>query len=129
YRLGLCHEVVGHAEQAITSYREAIGASSSPPLTFACHLGMARCLLRQDHPAEARQLLSPFLLDEARQEAAPDVFVTDAYYLVALSLAHRSASRSAPDDPISYASLPLETPMHLDDLAVETPGSAAVTAP
>src|SRR5207248_1150868 len=87
YRLGLCHEGIGRLDDAVASYRQAIGGSPASAVTFASRLGMVRCLLRQEHAVEARLLLYPFLFDETRTRDLPQVFVTDAYYLVALALA------------------------------------------
>ena len=60
-------------------------------LTLAAHLGVARCLLRDQHPADARGLLSPFLLDEARQQGrAGDVCAPACGYLVGLAFAQET---------------------------------------
>jgi tetratricopeptide (TPR) repeat protein len=133
YRLGLCNESVGALAEAISYYRQAVGAAASPALTFACHLGMARCLLRQKRPVEARRLLYPFLFDEMRHQNAPPVFVTDAYYLVALSHAHEGAARDGErlfqDDPISFASVPLEVRIYLEDPVPGEPKRGEAAAP
>src|SRR5262249_52473439 len=82
YRLALCDEVFGKVEDATSSYRAAISVSSARALTYASHLGMARCLLRQNRFGEARQLLIPFLLNETRHKDVQEDLVTEAYYLV-----------------------------------------------
>ncbi|HZZ78301.1 MAG TPA: tetratricopeptide repeat protein [Gemmataceae bacterium] len=113
YRFGLCNEVFGKIDDAVDSYRHAIGTSSARSLTFAAHLGMARCLLRQNRGDEARLLLIPFLLDETRQKEVHEDIVTEAFYLLALSLADRSADQ---EEPFSFAGIPLEPLMHLEEI-------------
>ena len=136
FRLGLCNEAAGKLDDAIASYRSAISASPSPSLTVACHLGMARCLLCQGSPIEARRVLYPFLLDERRHQNLPEAFVNDACYLAALSLAHErvdfASKQLAQDSPISFASVPLQTRSYLDEIALEVPArveSSGVTIP
>ena len=132
YRLGLCREAAGVLDEAMLCYRQAVGASASPHVTFACHLGMARCRLRQKRPGEARRLLYPFLFDETRHQNVPTVFVTDAYYLVALSHALENSASNAErlfhDAPISFASVPLEVPIYLDDAVAVDPRHDHVAA-
>src|SRR5207253_1406223 len=85
-------------------------------------LAMARCLLRQNHAAEARRLVYPLLFDETRQQGLPDVFVADARYLVALSLARATLGSAAvplwDDSPVSFAVAALEIPLYLDELGL-----------
>ena len=135
YRLALSSELVGHLDDAFASYRLALATARSPGLTMACHVGMARCLLRQNRPVEARRLLYPFMFDERRHTGLSNALPTDACYLIGLSLAAENAllspARLRHDAPVSFASVPLEVRIHFDDLAAETPNTkpAAVTIP
>jgi tetratricopeptide (TPR) repeat protein len=129
YRLALCSEVLGKIDDAIDSYRKAISISSTRSLTLAAHLGMARCLLRQDRGDEARQLIVPYLFDETRLKDVNEDIVTEAYYLLALSLVHGNLHR---EEPISYAGVPLEPLMHLEEIvdgAVERDDVVAAPKP
>jgi tetratricopeptide (TPR) repeat protein len=134
YRLGLSSEAVGHLDEALASYRQAVATSHAPGLTLACHLGMARCLLRQNRPAEARQVIYPFLFDERRHAGLSQAPAADAWHLVGLSLAAENIRNSAKprnDDPVTFTSIPLELRIHLDDLVGDaaTAKAGAVTIP
>jgi tetratricopeptide (TPR) repeat protein len=122
YRVGLCHEALGQMDRAIAAYRKAISTVSSPALTCACHMGMARCLIRQNQPADARRLLYPFLFDEIRQQQVPALFVYDMRYLAALAMARQGLNPApaalADDSAVSCFSVPLEIPFHLEDLGL-----------
>ena len=121
YRIGLCNEALGQIDKAQAAYRTTIGATSAPALTLAAHLGAARCLLREHHPAEARRLLSPFLLDEERQEGVPTPMIAGIRYLIALAFAEDSlcAARSllADDGFVSFNSPSLEIPFYFDEIS------------
>ena len=90
YRYALCNESIGQFDKAIAGYRSSISGMRSPALTFTSHLGLARCLFCQGKFAEARRLLYPFLFDESRQRNLPQAFVSDARYLLALSLSREA---------------------------------------
>ena len=90
YRHALCLESVGQVDRAIPRFRASISTAPSPALSFACHLGLARCLFRQGQFAECRRLLYPFLFDESRQSDIPRTFVADARYLIALALSREA---------------------------------------
>jgi hypothetical protein len=82
---------------------------------------MARCLLRDHHPADARRLLSPFLLDETRQQNVPKPMIAGMRYLIALAFAeeslHSTTSRLADDGFVSFQSAALEMPFYLDEIS------------
>jgi len=122
YRLGLCNELLGQTTWAVASYRKAIDGASTPLLKFAGHLAMARCLLRQNQPAEARQLLYPFLFDETRLEGMPPIFVSDARYLTALTLTREATPKNSPglnhNEFVPFSMTALETPFYFDEIAV-----------
>ena len=111
----------GQLDKAQTAYRKAIDLASSPAFTLAAHLGMARCLLRDHHPAEARRLLSPFLLDEARQQGVPAPLLSGMRYLVALAFAQDTLPSAAPplgeDGFVSFTIASLETPFYFDEIS------------
>ncbi len=117
YRLALCSEMVGQLDDAIALYRKTIGTSSARSLTLASHLGMARCMLRHNRPIEARRLLGPFLFDESRRKDLSEDLTIDAYYLVALSLACDGPMLVGEDELLSFAAIPLEAQLHLDEIA------------
>ena len=82
---------------------------------------MAHCLLRDHHPAEARRLLYPFLLDETRQQGVPPPLLTGMRYLIALAFAQETLHSATPalsDDgfvPFTIASL--EIPFYFDEIS------------
>ena len=121
YRIGLCHQALGKQGKAIAAFRKALSGNSTPPLQFACHLALARSLFAQNEPAEARRLLTPFLLDDARLAGTPPQFRADAKYLVALSHCRETArdpGKALTDDaPVSSSVIPLDAPLYLEDLA------------
>ncbi len=123
YRYALCHESIGQFDKAIGAYRTAISGSSSPALSFVCHLGLARCLFRQGQFADARRVLYPFLFDESRQRDLPRTFAADARYLVALALSREAMApkveKTAGEGPISVSTIGLEIPYYLDELGSE----------
>jgi tetratricopeptide (TPR) repeat protein len=122
YRIGLCNEALGQLDNAQVAYRKTIGASATPALTLAGHLGMARCLLRDHHPADARRLLSPFLLDDARVRGVPAPMIVGMRYLIALAFAeeilHPATFRLADDSFVSFDGASLEIPFYLDAINV-----------
>jgi tetratricopeptide (TPR) repeat protein len=126
YRVGLCHESLGHSEKAIPCYRSAITTSTSPSLTFASRLAIARCLLLTNNTVEARQALYPVLLNEAKQLGTPDLFLSEARYLVALALAREThpatTDRLGLDRLASFTEVALDVPFYLDETA-KTPSS------
>jgi tetratricopeptide (TPR) repeat protein len=121
YRCGLCNESVGQTDKAIAAYRRSLGAAATPSLAFACHLGMARCLLRQHESAPVRRLLYPLLLDEARQQKIPIDFAADARYLVALALAQERTGPASghldADGVVPFSPALLDVPFYLDEIA------------
>jgi tetratricopeptide (TPR) repeat protein len=124
YRLGLCNESLGDLDKAHAAYRRAVSAAPIPALTLAAHLGMARCLLRDRHPADARRLLSAFLLDEARQQDVPEPLRAGMRYLVALALAQESwdAARTLKEDDgfVSVNAASLEIPFYFDEITASS---------
>jgi tetratricopeptide (TPR) repeat protein len=119
YRLGLCLESLGKIDSAVGAYRRAITAGENPNLIFASHLGMARCLLRRNQPAEARRLLYPFVLDEKRRSGSFPPLVSDARYLIALAFV-REGMNSEPelvteDRPVAYTVAALYFPFYLEE--------------
>ena len=122
YRLALCNESIGQLDKAIAGYRNSGSGPYKPALSFACHLGIARCLLRKGEFAETRRLLCPFLLDDARQKDMPRSFLADTRYLIALALSRESlASQPAKSEFISIATVGLEAPVYLDEVGDRTP--------
>jgi tetratricopeptide (TPR) repeat protein len=125
YRVGLCNESLGRNELAIDSYRKTIGGTASPALGLAGHLGMARCLLRQNRSTEVRQMLVPFLLDEQRQEKWPPIMIAEARYLVALSFGreanHDLTKQVVDDEAASSSTVPLEVPFYFDEIVSSKP--------
>jgi tetratricopeptide (TPR) repeat protein len=121
YRVGLCNESLGALERAQEAYRKAIVSASNPAMNFAAHLGIARCLLRGDHPADARRLLYPFVHDEARQVSMPPTLLAGARSIIALAFA-REANPPAPaspydDVPVAFLCTALDAPYYLDEIA------------
>jgi tetratricopeptide (TPR) repeat protein len=120
YRIGLCNEALGQLDKAQAAYRKTIGAAPTPALTFAAHLGTARCLLRDHHPVDARRLLSPFLLDETRQQNVPAPMIATMRYLIALAFAeetlHPATPRITDDGFDSVNIVSLEIPFFLDEI-------------
>jgi tetratricopeptide (TPR) repeat protein len=132
YRCGLAHESLGQADKSIAAFRKALSAASAPTITFACHLGMARCLLYQNQPAEARRLLYPLLFDETRQQNVPAAFSADAHYLSALALARAAdnpSTRLADDNPVAFYAIRLEFPFYLDAVGLTMEPQEQTTAP
>jgi tetratricopeptide (TPR) repeat protein len=121
YRIGLCNESLGQLDNAHAAYRKAISQTAAPALTVAAHLGVARCLVRGQHPAEARQLLYPFVLDEARQQGVPAPLLTGMRYLIALAFAQETLHTATPrldnERLLSYTSVSLEMPFYLDEIS------------
>ncbi len=121
YRVGLCNEALGQLDKAREAYRKTIGAASAPALSLAAHLGMARCALREHHPADARRLLSPYLLDETRQQNVPAPMIAGMRFLIALAFAeeflHPAKPHRADDDFISFTAASLEIPFYLDEIS------------
>jgi tetratricopeptide (TPR) repeat protein len=135
YRVGLCNESLGHADQATAAYRQALSSTLAPAPAVACQIGIARCLLRQKQPSGARLALYPLLLDEARQHGIAAAMLADARYLVALALAqetHRAANGPLSlDDLATTAEVALEVKFYLDESekALESTGKAAKNPP
>ena len=130
YRIGLCNELLGRLTDAHTAYRKSISGATTPVVALAAHLGMARCHLRDNHPIEARRLLSPFLLDEERHKGIPQTLLAGVRYLNALAFAQETLPASAagqPDDrPISFSAVGLEVPFYLEELGPTTEASKEI---
>jgi tetratricopeptide (TPR) repeat protein len=132
YRIGLCLESLGQVERALVSYGRSVTASTSPTLTFASHLAMARCLLRAKQPAQARRLLYPYTFDTSSRGSMPEDFRADARILIALACGREIQEAPAPgNDPdrelgkdlmfdrlVSMASIPLEIPFYLEEVGL-----------
>ena len=81
---------------------------------------MARCLLRGQQPVDARRLLSPFLLDEARQQDVPAPLRNGVRCLVALAFAqetsHPATSKVDNDRLVPFSSATLLVPFYFDEI-------------
>lgn len=121
-RLGLCQEGLGNTDRAVTHFRKAIGAFPNRSNCLAAHLGIARCLLRNQHPLEARQQLYPFLLDDTRVRDVPAVLVSEMRYLIALARAREGTMTETEPLPLDgilpAASVGLDTPIFLEEVAL-----------
>jgi tetratricopeptide (TPR) repeat protein len=122
YRVGLCNESLGQTDKALAAYRKSISAARTPALLLACQLGMARCLLQKNNPLEARRLLYPVMLDSAKQRGISGVLLSEARYLIGLSLAretHPAASeRLSLDRFATFADAAFEPPFYLDEIVL-----------
>ncbi len=125
YRLGLCFESLGQSDKAIASYRKAIGVTSSHPLTVACQLRVASCLMRSQNHIDARKLLSALLLDESIHDKVPSSLVSDAKYLFALSLSRQAfaevTNRATQEQIAPFTDVAIEIPFYLDEITKLVP--------
>jgi tetratricopeptide (TPR) repeat protein len=127
YRLALCFESMHRHEDAVAQFRTAIQANATRPLTFACHLGLARCFLRQENPASVRRLMIPILMNEAKYRDIPPSMLVEAHHLVALSLAQQTRAaknkKHAPHEYLAYLAVELEPAFYLDEISTYKPSS------
>src|SRR5262249_30269794 len=97
------------------------------------HVGMARCLMRQNRPVEARRLVYSFIFDERRHAGLTHALPTDAWYLIGLSFAAENGAQTRArlrhDDQITFTAVPLDAQHHLDDLVAEAPARKADAVP
>ena len=118
YRFGLCHEALGKTDRAIAAYRKAISTSNAPPLTMACELGAARCLLQRNEPAQARLLLDPFFSTKLASRSCPRrSSATRASWRPLpgpAKLMTPRTDRLVDDNAISFAAVPLQISFYLD---------------
>jgi len=122
YRVALCYECMNNNAKAIVHFRSAIQTNATQTLTFACHLGVARCLLRQSHPLQARRLCVPILMDEEKHQSIPPPMLAEAHHLVALSFAQEShptpSAKQSIKDIATYLAAELEPSYYLDEISI-----------
>ncbi|HKI37921.1 MAG TPA: tetratricopeptide repeat protein [Gemmataceae bacterium] len=101
YRVGLCQEGLGRADEALQAYQK-VSRTENLRSRAAAEIGQARVLIRQRKAAEAKDLLYPLLLRSGTPGLRDQACLGDARYLLALTLTLEALKPEKPG-PLSDA--------------------------
>lgn len=96
YRFALCLEASGQQNEALSAYQTLVDHASDTPVGAAATVGLARIWLQAGKTTRAREVLADLLLRAGRPPLRGHAILSDATYLLSLTLARDAIPAEMP---------------------------------